>query len=137
MAESVIAHFAAVKASHVAEALDPATSVGRIDVSLPVGSEYLIRVYPYLDIDAEYEDEEKQRLVEALGCVPLSSMAFELRRSQQGAACRLLRKLLSNELSEFHFVIDDGMGEFWRQTEILRRPNEFLRGYEYNDAGND
>ena len=129
MAESVIVHFANATTSDVALALDPATNLERIDVSLPVNLEYLILVYDYPDFDTEYEDEEKRQVISMLGSTPSCSMAFELRRSRQGEACNLFKMLIDKELSTFQFIVDDCMGAFWRQSDIVLRLNEFLRGY--------
>lgn len=76
-----------------------------------------VRLYDHDSIINEYEDEEIDKLVEALGDFPSSTLTIELRRSKGKQACDAAADVTAQVLQHFEGVVDDGF-EIWTPTEI-------------------
>ena len=127
MAESIVLHFSSANWKELNEALSElATSSQTRGAKLwryPSDAENDVTAYEYDDILGEYEDGDRQRLIERLGSPPSASLCIELRGSKGKAAVESAAALAIELLKRFNGVVDDLWSEphLWNLSEIEQR----------------
>jgi|JFJP01.1.fsa_nt_gi hypothetical protein len=141
MAESIIIHFSTDNILKVEEILHQQfIQVYEYELRYPMMyplvypivypiDNYLIMVSPYKDFDNEYDNIDKEKIIEKMGLKPSLSYDFEIRRSKSDEACDLLESFIRNHLHDFNYLVDD-MQNFLSKEEI-KNSDTFLDLYRY------
>lgn len=81
--------------------------------------DYLLLVYDAGHDLADYEQREKDELIQALDGPPTAGVIMELRRTRQREACDAATQLTLSLMQRFEAVADDECGQYWSRHDIL------------------
>ena len=120
MAECILLHFRDAGWDDVRVIMDRLGewSEARQRWACPSWSSWVLLAGKYTELLEEYEDEDLAALTAVLGGLPSSSLAVELRRSAQEAACDLAGELTAELLERFPGVVDDTASGVWTLSEL-------------------
>ena len=129
MAESIIIHFSTENKDEVVNALQQQfIPVGQDEFRFPE-DDYLVIVTPYEDFDKEYEENEKEEIIEKIGSTPQFSYDFEIRRTKSDEACDLLERFIRTNFKNINYLVDDMFNLL--SKEEVNQSNTFLDVYRY------
>ncbi|MEZ6093001.1 MAG: hypothetical protein R3C03_02015 [Pirellulaceae bacterium] len=130
MAEGVIFHFGISSREDVQSLLAHHVRFDAETWAAPIHGNYLVLMYGYSSLEADYTASEINQISELLDNHPSYSMITEFRRSHQNEACDLVREITINCLATSNFVVDDSHGRFWTPSQIAKSLDGFLAEYK-------
>ena len=140
MAESIIVHFRSADRSAVAAALGELASRVPQDEETwyyPHETAATLIVYPYNDLQTEYEAGDIARLQWLLGNFPTCSIGVELRRSAGNRAADDATTLVRGLLGKLDGIVDATYSEMWTCREIetgaAKQDGPFLSCYRCHE----